>query len=155
MRMWKTLVIAGLSTLIFAAPAPAYFDDYEDSQSNPLRVVAYILHPVGYTAEWLIARPLHALVSQPELEPIFGHTPHEGWDTGEYAPSGSVPLGGPMATSPAPVVAGSAANPADLEAARRAADDARASAEEAKRAAEEAARAADNATRAFDKGLHK
>jgi hypothetical protein len=50
---------------------------------------------------------------------------------------------------------GPVANPADLEAARRAADEARASAEEAKRAAEEAARAAEKATRAFDKGLQK
>ncbi len=151
MRSWKIFLIAGFSTLIFSATAPAYFDDYDDSQSNPLRVVAYVIHPVGYTLEWLVARPLHALVSQPELEPVFGHTPHPDWYAEDYLSSGA----GPVAMAPPPVAAGPAANPADLEAARRAADEARASAEEAKRAAEEAARAADKATRAFEKGLHK
>jgi hypothetical protein len=151
MRTWKTFVIAGLSTLLFSAAAPAYFDEYDDSQSNPLRVVAYVIHPVGYTLEWLVARPIHALVSQPELEPVFGHTPHSGW-----ANETAVPTEAMLApTAPPPVAAAPTANPADLEAARRAAEDARASAEEAKRAAEEAARAADKASRAFEKGLRK
>jgi len=52
-------------------------DDYDDSQSHPLRLLAYIVHPVGYTLEWLVTRPFHELVSQPDLEPIFGHTSHE------------------------------------------------------------------------------
>ncbi len=149
MRLWKISTCAGLITLILSATAPAYFDDYDDSQSNPLRVVAYVIHPVGYTLEWLVARPLHALVSQPELEPVFGHTPHPDWYSDNYLPTATGP-----ATMP-PVAAGPAANPADLEAARRAADEARASAEEAKRSAEEAARAAEKANRAFEKGLHK
>ena len=76
MRLWKMLVMAGISILIFSTTAPAdETDAYDDSQSNPLRVAYYILYPVGYTVEWLVARPIHALVAQPELEPIFGHTP--------------------------------------------------------------------------------
>ena len=58
------------------SPALAH-DAYDDSESHPLRVAAYALHPVGFALEWLVARPLHFLVSQPHLEPVFGHVPHE------------------------------------------------------------------------------
>lgn len=63
--------ILGVKTVI-AAP-----DEYDDSQSNPLRVAAYLLHPVGWLAEWLIFRPLHFMVSATEpQEAFFGHRPH-------------------------------------------------------------------------------
>jgi hypothetical protein len=52
-------------------------DTYDDSQSHPLRLVAYAIHPIGYGLEWLVTRPIHFLVSQPSTERIFGHTPHE------------------------------------------------------------------------------
>src|SRR6188768_72341 len=52
-------------------------DDYDDSQSHPLRLAAYLIHPVGYTLEWLVTRPFHELVAQPDLAPVFGHTSHE------------------------------------------------------------------------------
>ncbi len=65
------LLLAGL-----AAPSFAMSDDYDDTQSHPLRIAAYLLHPVGFTAEWLIFRPLHYLVSRPGLERVFGHRPH-------------------------------------------------------------------------------
>jgi hypothetical protein len=52
-------------------------DDYDDSQSHPLRLIAYLVHPIGYTLEWLVTRPFHELVAQPDLEPVFGHTSHE------------------------------------------------------------------------------
>lgn len=56
----------------FAAP-----DQYDDSQSHPLRVLAYLTYPVGWLAEWTIFRPLHLLVSgTPAQEAFFGHTPH-------------------------------------------------------------------------------
>jgi OOP family OmpA-OmpF porin len=52
-------------------------DEYDDSQSHPLRVVAYLAHPVGWLAEWLIFRPFHLLVSGTEAqEAFFGHRPH-------------------------------------------------------------------------------
>jgi hypothetical protein len=54
-------------------------DRYDDSQSHPLRVVAYFVHPVGYALEWMIFRPLHWVVAQPNLEAIFGHEYHEGY----------------------------------------------------------------------------
>jgi len=52
-------------------------DEYDDSQSNPLRIAAYLLHPVGWLAEWTIFRPFHFLVSATEpQEAFFGHRPH-------------------------------------------------------------------------------
>ncbi|MGH7927959.1 MAG: OmpA family protein, partial [Candidatus Binatia bacterium] len=56
----------------FAAP-----DEYDESQSNPLRVVAYLVHPFGVITEWLFFRPFHYLVSANEQnEELFGHRPH-------------------------------------------------------------------------------
>lgn len=52
-------------------------DAYDDSQSHPLRVLAYMLHPAGVLLEWTLFRPLHLLVSgTPQLEYVFGHNPH-------------------------------------------------------------------------------
>lgn len=55
----------------------AYPDEYDDSQSHPLRIAAYLVHPIGWLAEWLIYRPFHLLVSGTEpQEAFFGHRPH-------------------------------------------------------------------------------
>jgi hypothetical protein len=69
--------------LALAAPASAV-DAYDDGQANPLRIAAYIVHPVAYLAEWLVLRPFHRIVSQEDLEPISGHVPHEGFDYESY-----------------------------------------------------------------------
>jgi len=45
-------------------------DAYDDSQSHPLQLAAYALHPVGFALEWLVMRPIHFVVSQPKLEPV-------------------------------------------------------------------------------------
>ena len=68
------VVVAGL----VAVPATGRAHDaYDDTQSHPLRLAAYAMHPIGYGLEWLVMRPIHFLVSQPSLERVFGHTPHE------------------------------------------------------------------------------
>lgn len=77
--MLSRLLIVGLiftSTLsakaTFAAP-----DEYDDSQSNPFRIAAYLMHPVGWLAEWIVFRPFHFMVSATEpQEAFFGHRPH-------------------------------------------------------------------------------
>jgi outer membrane protein OmpA-like peptidoglycan-associated protein len=56
----------------FAAP-----DEYDESQANPFRIVAYLVHPFGVITEWLVLRPFHYLVSANEQnEKLFGHRPH-------------------------------------------------------------------------------
>ncbi|HEX9786755.1 MAG TPA: OmpA family protein, partial [Candidatus Binatia bacterium] len=93
---------------VFAAP-----DEYDDSQSNPLRIAAYLLHPIGWLAEWTLFRPFHFLVSATEpQEAFFGHRPHppvlaEPLPHHDYGIPKRVPLkqttAQPMATASAPV----------------------------------------------------
>lgn len=70
-------------TLTMAAPAIIHaqqtdessdIGQYEDAFSNPLRLAYYMLHPIGFTAEWLVMRPLHYLISRPYLDKFFGYT---------------------------------------------------------------------------------
>jgi len=82
----KRFIAAGLLAMVLALTAGPTFaapDAYDDSQSNPLRVAAYLIYPIGFTAEWLIFRPFHYVVSRPYLEPVFGHRPHE--ELGTYS----------------------------------------------------------------------
>ena len=60
------------ATLLIATPAMA--DEYDDDAAgHPLRIVAYVLHPVGVALDYLILRPAHWLVSQEPMKTIFGH----------------------------------------------------------------------------------
>jgi len=73
-RVFGFLIGLGMAFLPVGAFAA---DQYDESQSNPLRIVAYAVHPVGVILEWAVARPLHWLVSAtPEQEYLFGHRPH-------------------------------------------------------------------------------
>ena len=87
----------------FAAP-----DEYDDSQSHPLRVLAYLTYPVGWLAEWTIFRPFHSLVSSTRAqEAFFGHTPHppvltEPETVNTYGVARKVPLQTVRVAPPAP-----------------------------------------------------
>jgi len=71
------LIAVALCLTIGVKPGLAAPDEYDDSQSHPLRVVAYLLHPVGWLTEWIVYRPFHFLVSAtPPQEAFFGHHPH-------------------------------------------------------------------------------
>lgn len=73
-------LLLGLTLAVWMVGMPATtnaHDAYDDSQAHPLRLAAYAVHPVGFALEWLVTRPIHFLVSQPRLERVFGHTPHE------------------------------------------------------------------------------
>ncbi len=93
----KRLVAAGLVAATLALSAPIIvraeepqeigdMDQYEDAFSNPLRLAYYVLHPVGFTAEWLIMRPLHYLISRPYFSHFFGYVPIG--EEGNYATRG-------------------------------------------------------------------
>jgi len=52
-------------------------DEYDDSQSHPVRFAAYLVNPVGVGLEYILFRPFHALVSANDTtEKVFGHGPH-------------------------------------------------------------------------------
>jgi len=93
-----------LSFVLFSVPRQVWADEYDDSQSHPLRVVGYAAHPVGVLLEWFILRPLHAIVStQAEgdgkgLDYLFGHKPHppifaEGQPAYDFGVMKRVPMG--------------------------------------------------------------
>lgn len=78
MKKLKLLIVPlALGLVLTFMPRQAFADEYDESQSHPLRVVAYVVHPVGVLFEWVFARPFHGLVSgSKELEYVFGHKPH-------------------------------------------------------------------------------
>lgn len=70
-------------------------DRYRRNKSdNPFRLISYVVHPVGILLEYAVMRPIHWVVSRPNLDIIFGHqaTLHdEGtyfeWTHGDFSPS--------------------------------------------------------------------
>ena len=48
------------------------------SSGHTLRVVAYPVHVFGYALDRLVMRPIHYVVSQPEIDKIAGHHPRLG-----------------------------------------------------------------------------
>ena len=58
--------------------------NYNDGESHPLRLVSFALAPVGYLAEWLVTRPIHRVVAQQDMAPIFSYTPQAGFDYETY-----------------------------------------------------------------------
>ena len=45
--------------------------EYHDEDSQPLAIVADLLYPIGYAAEWLVARPFHYLANDSPAAPVF------------------------------------------------------------------------------------
>lgn len=78
MKSLRLLVLPMILALTLGPKASfAEPDEYDDSQSNPFRVAAYLLYPAGFVAEWIVFRPFHFLVSSTEsAEAFFGHEPH-------------------------------------------------------------------------------
>jgi outer membrane protein OmpA-like peptidoglycan-associated protein len=77
LRLLAAVVAVWGAIVCFPQRTLAARDDYDDSQSNPLRVLGYMFYPVGLGLEWAIFRPLHSLVSATKpQEEIFGHRPH-------------------------------------------------------------------------------
>jgi hypothetical protein len=66
----------GLALAIAAAAPPAAAEDEYDPKraGNPVRVAAYILHPVGVILDYVIFRPAYWLGSHEPLRTLFGRT---------------------------------------------------------------------------------
>lgn len=74
-RMLGPLALA--LCLASTTTARAAMDEYDDSQAHPLRVVTYLVHPIGMAMEWVFFRPFHQVVAaSPETAYVFGHRPH-------------------------------------------------------------------------------
>jgi hypothetical protein len=58
-----------------AAKAGGKASDYDPQQAaHPLRVVGYVLHPVGVILDTLIVRPAHWLGSREPFKTLVGNT---------------------------------------------------------------------------------
>jgi hypothetical protein len=64
-----------LTLLLLAAAGPAVAEEYDPRESaHPLRIVGYILHPVGVTLDYLIVRPAFWIGSHDPFKTLFGVT---------------------------------------------------------------------------------
>ena len=45
--------------------------EYIDEDSQPLAIIADAFYPIGFAAEWLIARPLHYIATDSPIAPVF------------------------------------------------------------------------------------
>lgn len=75
-RLWPNAALASLAlAMALLAAGPAGADEYEPKRAgHPVRIVAYVLHPVGVLLDYAIFRPAHWLVHQEPLTTLFGHT---------------------------------------------------------------------------------
>jgi hypothetical protein len=61
--------------VLLTAALPAQADRYDSRKSGfPLRIVAYVVHPIGVILDTLIFRPVHWAGSKEPLKTLFGHT---------------------------------------------------------------------------------
>ena len=77
-RFKRSLAALSVASLLLLSAAPAAADEYDPQKAgHPLRLIAYVLHPVGVVLDLLIVRPAHWLVSQEGLDEFFGHEPYD------------------------------------------------------------------------------
>jgi len=61
-----------------ASPRIAAADDYDPQRAgHPVRIAAYLVHPIGVILDVLIFRPAHWVGSRPGLDEFFGHEPYD------------------------------------------------------------------------------
>lgn len=89
----RTIILAFVLLAIFSLPAtaqerlprdhyPSGFHEaprYRESEAHPLRVFAYLLHPVGWVAREFVFRPMSYIASStPKRANVFGYrAPHD------------------------------------------------------------------------------
>ncbi len=89
--MWRAIICLS-AALILGVPklAAAQYSDtdrqnpaaYTDEDSQPLRMIAYLVAPIGFLLEWGVARPLHYVATNTFLAPVFNADTREP----EYRP---------------------------------------------------------------------
>jgi hypothetical protein len=69
----RALALAAIVTSV-ALAAPASADRYDPQKAgHPVRILAYIVHPVGVMLDLLIFRPAHWIGSHEPMATLFGH----------------------------------------------------------------------------------
>ena len=90
-------IIAALAVMLAAPPFARAGDEdsqdpkaYTQEDSHPLKIVSYLLAPVGFLLEWTVARPLHHLATDSAAAPIFGEDAEDRINT-PPAPLAEIP----------------------------------------------------------------
>ena len=70
----KTRFLAAMASVaMLAAASPAAAEEYDETYSgHPLRIVGYVLHPVGVILDFLIFRPFHWIGSHEPIKTLVG-----------------------------------------------------------------------------------
>ena len=64
---------AMLAAMMLSSTAPASAESYIATESgHPLRVLAYVVHPIGVILDWVIFRPFYWLGSQEYVKTLVG-----------------------------------------------------------------------------------
>jgi hypothetical protein len=74
-RRWRQGVVAMLLLALALEASPVAADPYDPKAAgHPVRIAAYIMHPVGVLLDYLILRPAHWLGSKEPIRTLVGHT---------------------------------------------------------------------------------
>ncbi len=70
----KRLLACALGLFLLLATLPAAADEYEQERAgHPLRIVAYVVHPIGVILDYVLLRPFHWIGSHEPFKTLFGH----------------------------------------------------------------------------------
>jgi hypothetical protein len=73
-RELLTALALGAALALSTGSALAH-DAYSDAESHPLKIMSYPVAAAGFALEWLVTRPVHFIVSQPNLQRVFNYSP--------------------------------------------------------------------------------
>jgi len=70
----KARLLASLAAFaMLAGVSPAAAEEYDETYSgHPLRIIAYVLHPIGVVVDTLFFRPLHWIGSHEPFKTLSG-----------------------------------------------------------------------------------
>jgi hypothetical protein len=82
-RPWLGIGAAAWLLASALASAPAAADEYDPERAgHPLRVIAYLMHPIGVAFDYLLFRPAHWVGHHEPIRTIFGHRGY--WEADLY-----------------------------------------------------------------------
>jgi len=69
----KVVLVGILAVVLFTLTTACFASDYKrGTDDNPVRILAYAVHPVGMAAEYVVTRPIHWITKQIHLNKVFG-----------------------------------------------------------------------------------
>lgn len=72
-KRWAAIILASILMLTSTASLGRASEHDSTMAGHPLRIVAYVLHPVGVVLDYLIFRPAHWIASHEPIQTLVGH----------------------------------------------------------------------------------